>query len=74
MLYTLAQKTEISLIQFLTDHIEQIKKELINSPNKELIDRLISKYSYPRNFDLEPTMDENIYEINSFIHDPRFYP
>ena len=48
--------------------------ELINSPNKELIDRLISKYPYPRNFDLGPDVNESIYEIDSFIHDPRFYP
>ena len=74
MLYTLARKSETSLIQLLTDHIEQIKKELINSPNKELIDRLISEYPYPRNFDLESDVDDNIYEIDSFIHDPRFYP
>ena len=74
MLYTLVQKTKTSLIQLSTDHIEQIKKDLINSPNKELIDKLISEYLYPRNFDLEPDVDESIYEIDSFIYDPRFYP
>ena len=74
ILYTLAQKIETSLIQLLIDHIEQIKKELINSPNKELIDKLISEYPYSRNFDLELDVNENIYEIDSFIHDPRFYP
>ena len=46
----------------------------MNSPNKELIDRLISDYPYPRNFDLEPDVAESIYEIESFIHDRRFYP
>ena len=61
MLYTLVQKIKTSLIQLLTDLIEQIKKELINSPNKELIDRLISEYSYSRNFDLEPDADESNY-------------
>ena len=73
ILYTLAQKTETSLIQLFTNHIGQIRKELTNSPNKELIDRFISEYPYPRNFDLELDVDESIYEIDSFIHDPRFY-
>ena len=73
MFYTMARKTETSLIQLLTDHIEQIKKDLINTPNRELIESLISEYPYPRNFDIEPDVDENIYEIDSFTYDSRFY-
>ena len=57
MLYTMARKIETSLIELLTDHIEQIKKDLINTPNKELIKRLISKYPYPNNFDIEPNVE-----------------
>ena len=53
MLYTMAQKTETSLIQLSIDHIEQIKKDLINTPNRELMERLISEYPYPKNFDIE---------------------
>ena len=74
MLYTMARKTETSLIQLLTDHIEQIKRDLNNIPNRELIERLILEYPYPRNFDKEPDVDENIYEIDSFNYDSRFYP
>ena len=70
MSYTIAQKIETNLIQFLTKHIENIKKDPINSPNKEFIDRLISKHTYPRIFDI----DDNIYEINSFTYDFRYYP
>ena len=44
MLYTMAQKTKTSLIQLLTNHIEQIKRNLNNTPNKELMERLISEY------------------------------
>ena len=37
MLYTMARKNETNLIQLLTEHIEQIKRDLSDSPNKELI-------------------------------------
>ena len=70
----MAWKTETSLIQLLTDHIEQIKRDLNNTPNRELMERLISGYPYPRNFDKEPDVDENIYEVDSFNYDSRFYP
>ena len=53
MLYTMAQKTETSLIQLSTDHIEQLKRDLSNTPNRELMERLISKYLFPRNFNIE---------------------
>ena len=74
MLYTMARKTETSLIQLLTYHIEQIKRDLSNTSNRELIERLISEYPYPRNFDKKPDVDENIYEVDSFNYDSRFYP
>ena len=51
MLYTMARKNETNIIQLLTEHIEQIKRDLSDSPNKELMERLISEYPYPRNFD-----------------------
>ena len=37
------------------------------------MERLISEYSYPRNFDQEPDVDESIYEVDSFTYDSRFY-
>ena len=73
MLYTMARKTETSLIQLLTDHIDQIKRDLSNTSNRELMERLISEYPYPRNFDKEPDVDENIYEVDCFNCDSRLY-
>ena len=73
MLYAMAQKNETNLIQLLTEHIEQIKRDLSNSPNRELMERLISEYPNPRNFDEEPDVDESIYEVDSFSYDSRFY-
>ena len=73
MLYTMARKNETNLIQLLTEHIEQIKRDLSGSPNRELMERLISEYPYPRNFDEEPDVDESIYEVDSFNYDSRFY-
>ena len=72
-LYTMARKNETNLIQLLTKHIEQIKRDLSGSPNRELMERLISEYPYPRNFDEEPDVDESIYEVDSFNYDSRFY-
>ena len=37
MLYTMARKNETNLIQSLSEHIEQIKRDLSNSPNRELM-------------------------------------
>ena len=37
------------------------------------MERLISEYPYPRNFDEEPEVDESIYEVDSFNYDSRFY-
>ena len=73
MLYTMARKNKTNLIQLLTEHIEQIKRDLSDSPNRELMERLISEYPYPRNFDEEPEVDESIYEVDSFNYDFRFY-
>ena len=73
MLYTMARKNETNLIQLLTEHIEQIKRDLSNSPSRELMERLISEYPYPRNFDEEPDVDESIYEVDSFNYHSRFY-
>ena len=73
MLYTMARKTETSLIQLLTDYIEQIKRDLSTIFNRELMDRLISEYPYPRNFNKELDVDESIYEVDSFNYDSRFY-
>ena len=73
MLYTMARKNETNLIQLLTEHIEQIKRDLSNSPNRELMERLISEYPYPRNFDEELDVDESSYEVDSFNYDSRFY-
>ena len=39
----------------------------IGSPNRELMERLISEYPYPRNFDEEPDVDESIYEVDSWV-------
>ena len=57
MLNTMARKNETNLIQLLTEHIEQIKRDLNNSPNRELMERLISEYPYLRNFDEETSDD-----------------
>ena len=73
MLYAMARKIDTSLIQLLIDHIGQIKRDLSNTPNWKLIERLISEYPYPRHFDIEPDVDENIYEVDSFNYDFRFY-
>ena len=73
MLYTMARKNETNLIQLLTDHIEQIKRDLSNTPNRELMERLILEYPYPRNFDQEPDVDASICEVDSFNYDSRFY-
>ena len=73
MLYTMARKIETNLIQLLTEYIEQIKRDLSNSPNRELMERLILEYPYLRNFDEEPDVDESIYEVDSFNYDSRFY-
>ena len=37
MLYTMVWENETSLIQLLTDHIEQIKRDLSNTSNRELM-------------------------------------
>ena len=37
------------------------------------MERLISEYPYPRNFDEEPDVDESIYEVDSLNYDSRFY-
>ena len=37
------------------------------------MERLISEYPCPRNFDEEPDVDERIYEVDSFNYDSRFY-
>ena len=64
MFYMMSRKIKINLVQLLTNNIEQIKINLIKSSIKKFVDRLISRYTYPRNFHLEPNVDKISIRLN----------
>ena len=74
MLYTKARKSETKLIQLLTEKIKQIKTDVVNSPLETFVKHLIFEYVYPREFETEAEIDENIFELEPFIYDTHYYP
>ena len=74
MIYTKAQKIETELIQLLIEKIEQIKINAENSPLEMFVKHLILEYIYPREFERESDIDENIFELEPFIYETCYYP